>query len=202
VARPGPHPPPPPDLAKQELPIVRIDVDWWRIHTATRSALYWGLDPPRQSSERWDSPDRSYGVLYVGHDEFAAFIETLGQNTGIRIIQTADLATRRLSRIVVSRPLDLVPVTGQYLAQMGVDSRLFAADHAIAQQWSEAIYRHPQAPDGVLYPARHDQTRLCAALFDRVQSAVSAISGGRLDDRTNEGLLGKLLAEYKFGLLN
>jgi hypothetical protein len=151
--------------------------------------------------ERWDSPSGSFGVLYVGRDPYAAFIETLGQNTGIRLIQMEDLATRRLSRIVVRRLLRLVPVTGQFLAHVGADARLFAGDHTVAQQWSDAIFKHSRSPDGIIYPSRHDETRLSAALFDRARDAVDEVPAGRLDEPANATLLGKILEHYKFGLV-
>ncbi|HVB96929.1 MAG TPA: RES family NAD+ phosphorylase [Chloroflexota bacterium] len=198
---PGPHPLPPVDFANRSLPILDLEQRWLRIHVAGKSALYWGNNPPRFPPGRWDAPDGSYGVLYVGSDAFAAFIETFGHNTGIRAIQTADLVTRQLSRITTRRPVRLVGVTGPHLAKLGADARLFSADYGIAQQWSRAICQHPSAPDGILYPSRHDETRLCAAFFDHLQNDVSEQSVGTLAEPQNTALLASLLDTYGFGLV-
>ncbi|HEX5417483.1 MAG TPA: RES family NAD+ phosphorylase [Chloroflexota bacterium] len=178
-----------------------MDQGWLRIHAKGVSSLYWGLHPPRLRPSRWDAPDGSYGVLYVGTDAHAAFIETFGHTTGIRVLQLTDLATRAMSRLMPSRPLRLVRVTGSGLAQLGADARLFSADYAVSQRWSQAIYRHPSLPDGILYPARHDETRLCAALFDRIRDEITEDAMGTLADPPNAALLGALLNTYGFGLV-
>ena len=180
---------------------MTVNQVWLRFHAVSHSALYWGLQPARSRPGRWDAPDGSFGVLYVGADAYAAFIETYGHTTGIRVIQTVDLAARTLSRLSPTRPLRLVRVTGPGLARLGADARLFSADYAISQQWSKAIYQHPSAPDGILYPARHDETRLCAALFDRICDEIAVEGLGTLADTASVALLGRLLDCYGFGLI-
>jgi hypothetical protein len=113
----------------------------------------------------------------------------------------ASLASRTLSRLQITRSIRLVRVTGPGLAQLGADARLFSADYAVAQQWSLAMYNHPSVPDGILYPARHDETRLCAALFDRTSAAISEEPLGTLADPVNALRLGELLRTYGFGVL-
>lgn len=198
---PGPHPLPPSDFSERPLPLIEVNQTWLRIHPQGASALYWGLQPRRGYPSRWDAPDDSYGVLYVGADEYAAFIETFGHATGIRVLQTADLAARTLSRITITRPIRLVRVTGPWLAHLGGDARLFSADYSVSRQWSKRIYHHPSSPDGILYPARHDETRMCAALFDRVCEDIAEQAVGTLADAANAVLLGGLLNTYGFGLL-
>jgi hypothetical protein len=201
VDLPGPHHLPPPDFAERELPTISFTQPWLRLHAVGRSARYWGINPIRRVPARWDDPDHSYGVLYVGTDEHAAFIETFGHNTGLRVIQSEDLASRGLSRIVVHRPVRLVPITGPFLAKLGVDARLFTSDYSIAQSWSKAFHDHPSAPDGIYYPARHDETRMCAALFSRIAELVTEEPLGTLADSPHALLLGTLLRTYGFGLL-
>jgi hypothetical protein len=64
---------------------------------------------------------------------------------------------------------------------LGADGRLVTGDYRIAQQWSRALWAHPQQPDGITYRSRHDPSMICVALFDRCASAV--VHGlGRLAD--------------------
>jgi RES domain len=198
---PGPHHPPPRDLARRDIPVDVVNRPWFRFHRIEHAALYWGRDPPRSRPSRWDAPNGEYGVLYVGADERCAFVETFGHRTGIRLIQQSDLATRYLSRILFDRPLRLVTLTGANLARLGVDARLFAAHYVIAQKWSRAFHRHPSTPDGILYPSRHDETRLCAAVFDRAGAHASERRIGTLADPEHAALLASLLDTYQFGLL-
>jgi len=77
---------------------------------------------------------------------------------------------RCLTEFYPAMPLSLIDLAGQgCLARIGADSRLFAGSRSIAQRWSRAIYEHPDhlKVHGILYPARHNHTRLAVALFDR-----------------------------------
>lgn len=59
----------------------------------------------------------------------------------------------------------------------------------------------PSQPDGLLFRARHDPDRVCAALFDRVSGVLSEERMGSLWDPPHRRLLGRLLDHYDFGLL-
>jgi hypothetical protein len=61
-----------------------------------------------------------------------------------------------------------------------------------------AFFKHPQEPDGIYYPSRHDNERMCAAIFDRAAAAITTTSLGTLADSQFENLLVKLLTTYKF----
>jgi hypothetical protein len=139
-------------------------------------------------------------VLYAGADEYAAFIETFGHDTGIRVVDGTMLRARMLAWIDVARPLVLVDLTGPGLAKLGADARLFAGEYDIARQWALALFRHPSRPDGIYYPSRHDPARACVAIFDRAQESVSAVALGRLIDPAHAGLLEGFLSMYDFGL--
>jgi hypothetical protein len=180
----------------------RLREPLFRFHPVGLSALYWGLDPPRVPPARFDALDGSYGVLYAGRDTHAAFVETFGHSTGIRLLQESTLASRVLSRLSPGRPLRLVPLTGRQLARMGVDARLaVGGDYDLARRWSWAFYHHPLRPDGILYPARHDERRRSVALFDRAADALTEELIGVLSDRAQAPLLGELLDHYAFGLM-
>jgi hypothetical protein len=216
--RPGEHPPPP-DLAGRSLPLRTFRGPWFRLHAADRDPVFFG----RTGLNRFDAPDGSFGVLYVGADAECAFIETFGWETGTRLVTAAALATRRLAELRPPRPLRLVDLTGAGLARVGADARLFAGAHAVARAWSGAFHAHPQRPDGIYYPARHDPSRRAAALYDRVSVAEAPAppartrparrrggaareapggftvrSLGALDARANRELLARILDRYGY----
>ena len=111
-----------------------------------------------------------YGVLYAARDQFGAFIETFGQETGDLTVGVGELRMRCLTEFYPAMPLSLIDLASQgCLARNGADSRLFAGSRAIARRWSRAIYEHPDRlkVHGILYPARHNHTRSAVALFNR-----------------------------------
>lgn len=195
---PGPLPDPPGDLARRALPLRTLSSPWLRLHPRGRQAVFFG----RTGLGRFDAPAREFGTLYLAADVAGAFAETFGQAAERRLLALADLARRRLARIEPPRPLRLVDLTGPGLARIGADARIFAGDHAAARRWALALHRHPRAPDGLLYPARHDPSRRAAALFDRVRGRFRVKDLGSLDERRNQALLAALLDRYGFGLIS
>jgi hypothetical protein len=193
---PEPHPLPPDDLDARELPIAVRDHPWLRIHPVQYDALHYG----RAMRNRFDAPRGEFGVLYAGSDVHCTFVESFGRMFG-NLVSRQQLSEKCLSRIDVLRPLRLVDLTGPGLARLGADARLGSGDRAIAQRWSLAIWRHPSAPDGILYRSRRDPARLCAAVFDRASADLKATRLGSLLDEPNLRVLGDVLAEYGFVLI-
>lgn len=169
MSDPGPHPEPPSDFHRVTLPIITHGGSLFRTHPHTAAPFYFG----RTGRNRFDDPLGQYSVLYAARDVFGAFIETFGQETGVRSVGVGDLKNRHLTEFYPTSPLRLVDlVSPGCLARMGADSRLFAGSRAVAQRWSRAIYEHPyEHPDlpvhGIFYPARHNHTRCAVAIFDR-----------------------------------
>jgi hypothetical protein len=178
------------------LPIVSEPRSWHRIHRADQPALHFG----RAAANRFDDPLGEFGVLYVGADPHCCFVETFGQNTGARLIAQAALAQRSLARIEADRALRLVDLTGVGLARIGADERLNAGAHDAARRWSRALWDHPDRPDGVLYRARHDPSRTCAALYDRAAETLRTTPLGRLDDHSLAPTVAAILDAYGFAL--
>jgi|NGEPerStandDraft_6_1074524.scaffolds.fasta_scaffold107749_1 hypothetical protein len=162
---PGPHPEPPSDFHRRTLPITTLGGSLFRTHPHNAPPFYFG----RTGRNRFDDPLGRYSVLYAARDAFGAFIETFGQQTGVRSVGVGDLKNRCLTEFYPASPLLLVDlVSPGCLARMGADSRLFAGSRAVAQRWSRAIYEHPDLPvHGIVYPARHNHTRSAVAIFDR-----------------------------------
>jgi hypothetical protein len=188
--RPGPHPTPHDDLNNRDLPLIQVRPPWFRCHRASRDAIFFGAT----GNGRFDDPQGSYGVFYLGIDPECTFIEVFGRRLDLRTIALDELAAQTLSIISSSRVLKLVDLTGAGLAQIGADARLFAGEHRISQLWSRAFFDHPSRPDGVLYPARHDPSRRAIALFQRPDLELWATPLG-LD------VLGRVLATYHFSLV-
>jgi len=196
-AFPGPHPEPPVNLDERDLPIRRERGPWFRIHRAPRSPLFFGTT----GGGRFDDPTHGFGVLYLGADAHAAFVETFGRRTGITAVSWSELLDRRLVRIETTRPLALVDLTGPSLARLGADARLFAGEHAVARRWSRAFWEHPARPDGLSYPARHDPSRLCAAVYERARDAVDLVPLGGFTESANALLLSQILDAYGFDIV-
>jgi len=142
--------------------------------------------------------------MYLGSEPACCFVETFGRldttaGTTVRMVSQAQLLVTCLSEIVPSRPLTLVDLTGPGLRRLDADARLFAGNHAEARLWGRALWSHPEQPDGLLFPARHDPSLLSVALFDRAQAA------GRAGIPRSLGtlpfsVLGALLDRYDFSL--
>lgn len=205
MSEPGPHPEPPPDLRDRTLPVVPLGGSFFRTHHRDHQPLYFG----RTGRNRFDDPLGIYSVLYAGRDLFAAFIETFGQETGIRTVTTEELKLRSLTEFYPAEPLMLVDLVSQgSLARIGADSRLFAGDRLIAQHWSRAIYDHPTAKahgiNGIVYPARHNHTRHAVAVFNRERLPPLRVIRSRSwygQDAESRSTLAAVLNMYGFSLV-
>jgi hypothetical protein len=194
----GPHAVPPADFATHPLPVTIYRRPWYRIHRVAHGPIFFG----RSGDNRFDAPADEFGVLYVAKDERGAFIETFGHTTGVRLVEQRELAARGLARIEPKRPLRLVNLTGGGLARLGADARLTVGEsYEVAHQWALAIHAHPQKPDGIVYNARHDPSRLCAAIFERARADLKAKHLGSLANPAHAVLVAALVDTYGFGLV-
>jgi RES domain len=191
------HPDPPPDFPTLTLPVVVSTGLWYRLNPVQYpSALYFD----RSGKGRFDGPRQGYGIVYVGEDEYAAFIECYGRVHGARGVSEADLKQRNLFAIATERPLILADLTGSGLVKLGADARLSSGSYAIARTWAKAIWEHPMAVDGLRYRSRHDDERFCCGLFDRVAAHLREDNLGNLVDN-HPLLLSEILAIYDYALL-
>lgn len=191
-ARPGRHPDPPADLARRALPLLTTTQPWFRIYRLSHAPIHFG----RTGVNRFDLINGKTGVCYVAADEAGAFIETLGQTTGTRILTWSALRSRGIAELHVRRPLRLVDLTGNGLARIGADERLCTGEYTVAQRWSAALSHHPAKPDGMCYRSRHDPDRLCAALYQRTARTLRVVRSVGLAKREATWLLGTLQRLY------
>jgi hypothetical protein len=194
-SKPPPHPDPPADLFSRDLPIRPISTDWFRIHKIDNDPIFFG----KTADNRFDDPQSEFGVLYLGEDASCAFIEVFGHATGIKFVTSQELGQRALARIAAQKPLSLVDLTANGLAQLGADARLCDGDYRVSQRWSRGFWSHPSGPDGILYRSRHDPAKTCAALIDRIIGQVHAATTSPLLSPENEALLSDILDHYGFG---
>jgi hypothetical protein len=185
----------------KRLPIkpVPLGTRWMRIYALDKEALWFGPKPGSPGVHRFDDPDGEFRVCYLGNSIEACFAGTFLRNPPVRLLTLSDLMTRLVATVELHRELRLVALYGPGLARIGVTAEITsgaAYDHS--QAWSRWIWEHADAPDGIAYHSRHDDSALCIALFDRARSAVVATSGKSLAE--DPPLLAALLGRYGLGL--
>ena len=191
--------PPPADLNHRE-PLIYLASPadlWYRSHRIGNAPIFFG----RSKSRRWDSPDGDFGVLYVGGDEYCAFMESIGRGAlKTRFVPGAQLKSTGLSKIRFKRTLRLIDmVTSGGLTRLGAESSLTSGSgYKNSQRWSQALREHPSKPDGIYYRSRHDPARTASALFDHCEGSVEVAEmlGAWADQST---LLGQILDHYALG---
>jgi hypothetical protein len=192
-----PHPMPPPDFQTRELPTVISQGIWYRLNAKDfSSSLYFD----RSGKGRFDSPGQGYGILYVGEDVYASWIECYGRSHGAKGVSEMVLKQRDLYEIESQRPLVFADVTGSGLVKLGADARLSSGAYATARQWAQAIHDHPQKVDGIRYRSRHDDARYCYGIFDRCANELQEKNVGNLLE-SNPSFLAEILDFYSYALL-
>jgi hypothetical protein len=191
--------PPPADLSDREplFHVASTTEVWYRSHRLGNSPIYFG----KVRTHRWDSPDGDFGVLYLGGDEYSAFMESIGRGAlKTRFIPSSQLKATALAKIRFTTPLRFIDmVTSGGLTRLGTESSLASGSgYKNSQRWSRALREHPSKPDGIYYRSRHDPARTACALFDHcAHSVVVAEALGAWADQP--ALLGEILDHYAFG---
>ena len=175
----GAAPLPPPWLATAALPLLEL---------AARSALVrvhrLGFDPVFFSPGagtgpigRFDSPTGSFGVLYMARSLEGAFAETVLRNPQRRLIDPAEVSSRAMSVLGMSRTVRLVERRGRGLQALGTDNAVGTGPYGPCGAWADALFSHPDQPDGIAYASRHDPDQVCIALFSRPDITLEVLSG-------------------------
>jgi RES domain len=191
--------PPPHAPNERELPIVRLEGPWLRLHAAGREPGFFG----KTDLNRFDDPEGEFGILYAAEDAFGTFIEVYGRDPGLNLVAETDLRGHILSEIAVEGGLRLADLTGLGTARIGATGAISTGPHGLVRPWSRSIYELPSSPEGIYYRLKHDLDRKGIAVFDRerISGAVSFEGKGTLIDPGNASLLGEILEEYDFGLI-
>lgn len=199
---PGPPPAPPANLSTRKLPLRALEAGTllYRIHRGGHDPLHFGRheDPVRR--HRWDSPGARYGVCYAAMSGEIAFAESLLRDLTLEAVHEDDLRTRCLALLEVRGTLRLVEMNGRHLRRLGADASVVHASYDVTWAWSAALRDHPDAPDGIRYRARHDDSGYSVALFDRAREALHVLQSTPLTDPSLAADLARWLDRYQVGL--
>lgn len=165
--RPEEMPAPPADLRGRVLPIWEGSGPWMRMHAAGRDPLYFG----KAGRNRFDDPQKGYGVLYAADDVAGSFVESFGRSPGRNLVSPQALGARSLARIVADRRLRLVDLTGPGLARIGATGAIYR------------VHGRPPSP-GVKRPHQAPHER---EVERRLQAAVEVVVGYELFERDVAG---------------
>lgn len=171
----GEAPGPPSDLHSRSLPLESL---WageliYRVHRSDLSPVFFGPGSGNPPAYRFDCLSQRFGVLYIAPDPDAALVETLLRNPQRMTVGYHEIAQRSLSVLQADRALRLVDATGANLSRLGTTAALATGPYDPCGAWSDALYDHPEAPDGILFASRHNPDELCIALFERSDITLS-----------------------------
>jgi RES domain len=183
------YPSPPQNFDQRSLPIVEIAAGSYFYRLNSRFDSKGGI---RQSAMffdssgygRWDGSNQGYGILYVGADFYAAYIECYGRKpeqknrnfNGDILITETELNRRFLARFTSEKQLRFIQVYGNGLQKLGVDAQIAdcsPTEYEFPREWGRAFHQHPDRIDGICYLSRHDNTKKCYGIFNRVESQIS-----------------------------
>lgn len=143
-----------------------------RVHRKTDGPIWFrwdaGLATFRVATNRFDSPGRHYGVLYVAATRDGAFAESVGRVP--RVFRSdEELAALRLTTLALTRDIKVVDLHGgAAVGAMGATGVVGVGPQSLARRWSQVLHDHPERPDGIEYRCRHNSDELALALFDRI----------------------------------
>ena len=134
--------------------------------------------------------EREYRRLSPTPDAFETFVREV-------------LALEEVNQVAVCVAEDLeldVPRVLEVIRESAdADARISTGSHAVSQRWAEAFWRHPDRPDGILYPCRHAPEFPSVALFDRVRADLVADCATNL--LRDPHVLAAILDHYGCGLI-
>jgi hypothetical protein len=161
--------PPPAWLGSRSLPLDLLPAGTvlHRIHRAALGPVFFGPGAGVPPTYRFDSASSRFGVLYVGLSRAGAVAETLLRNPQRLMIAASDITERAATELACRRELRIVKLYGSGLQVVGTDNAISTGPYGPCGLWADALWDHPDQPDGIAYQSRHDSTEICLALFDR-----------------------------------
>lgn len=180
AARRGPSglaPPPPEWLADISLPIDEIKGGRMlhRVHRSSLDPIFFGPGSNVPPTNRFDSTSGRFGVLYAGLTLRGALAETLVRNPQRLMVAMTDIVGRSISGLVSDRPLRIVRLYGSGLQTVGTDNSISTGPYEPCGLWSDALWDHPDRPDGLAYQSRHDSSEICLAIFEKANVRLQAM---------------------------
>jgi hypothetical protein len=138
-----------------------------RVHRMSLAPVFFGPRAGVPPTYRFDSGSSRFGVLYVGLGRAGAMAETLLRNPQRLMVATSDIFDRAATELTCRRAVRVVKLYGAGLQAVGTDNAISTGPYEPCGLWSDALWDHPDQPDGIAYQSRHDSTELCLALFER-----------------------------------
>jgi hypothetical protein len=127
-----------------------------------------------------------FGVLYVGLSRAGAVAETLLRNPQRLMVATSQIMDRTATELACLRELRVVKLYGSGLQAVGTDNAISTGPYDPCGLWSDALWDHPDQPDGIAYQSRHDSNEICLALFERPDMTFDIRSMSRLTAMLHE----------------
>ncbi len=192
----GVAPFPPASVASSKLPIdvLAAETPLYRAHRTTHGPIFFGPCPGAPATYRFDSASGGFGVLYVALGLAGTLVETLLRNPRRKMVAHADIETRATSVLRCRRDLRVVRLHGAGLQILGLDNSISTGPYEPCGAWADALWAHPEAPDGLAFRSRHDPDEICFAIFERPATPFDADPPVRLVDRLRE--VADLLSRY------
>lgn len=161
---------PPPDwLGTVSLPVTPIPAGTilHRVHRTQHGPVFFGPGADVPPTYRFDSATGRFGVLYVGTTLNGALAETILRNPQRLMVARSEITTRSATRLACDRALRAVTMHGPGLQALGTDNAISTGPYEPCGAWADALWDHPDQPDGIAYLSRHDPGEVCFALFER-----------------------------------
>lgn len=173
----GAAPPPPAWLDTKPLPIDLLPAGTvlHRIHRSTLAPVFFGPGKGGAPTNRFDSAGGRFGVLYVGMSLSGALAETILRNPQRLMVPASEITSRAATELRSQRDLRIVRVHGTGLQELGTDNAISTGPYEPCGQWADALWDHPDQPDGLAYQSRHDPGEICIALFERPDLTIAII---------------------------
>ncbi|WP_266064766.1 RES family NAD+ phosphorylase [Brucella intermedia] len=170
----GTAPLPPAWLATKPLPVDVLPAGTilHRVHRSILPPVFFGPGDGNSPINRFDSASSRFGVLYVGLSRAGALAETILRNPQRLMVAASDILSRSATELSVQRDLRIVRMHGTGLQTVGTDNAISTGPYEPCGQWTDALWDHPDQPDGLAYQSRHDPNEICIALFERSDLAM------------------------------
>ena len=168
----------PVDFAHRHIVLKHEDVSKLvRIFKTTPPAVPKPLHYGMSARNRFDCPNKSFGVMYAAFDLTTCFAETITreknrdplQAGGLVVSQAGDINPRWVATLQANRPLKLIDATDVGLYNMGAEAGEFnSVNYPITTQpWALELFNRPEFADGILYRSRFLNNRKAVAIFER-----------------------------------
>lgn len=175
----GAAPLPPPWLATTPLPMDEHPKasPLFRVYHAAWGPIFFGPGPGKPPAFRFDSAKGAFGVLYASPSADGALVETLLRRPARRFVDgPAEITPRLLSILEADHPLRLVRAWGDGLSRLGTTAALSTGPYTSSQVWADALFEHPDQPDGIAFASRHNNQEICVALFERASLTLKVVA--------------------------